>query len=155
MLIVLEGCDGTGKTTLAKLLSAVLNAEIIHCSTRTKNDLNFFCDIIDAAKTKNIIADRFCYGQFVYQAENERPLNGVGLGYTAEDALNTLELKLLKSGAKIILVDAPTEVIEKRLATRNETLINGLTIDMVREEFRKLKNNSLLTWAEYSTGGEM
>ena len=39
MLFVLEGCDGSGKTTVAKHLKNILPAaEIVHCTTDTPND---------------------------------------------------------------------------------------------------------------------
>ncbi len=157
MLIVLEGCDGTGKTTLAEFLKELLNAEIIHCSTHTPNDYHFFSNIISKSRTKNIIADRWCYGQFVYQKEGDRPLRRIGsvqLGDSYEN-LAKLEMQMLEDDTKIILVDAPTEIIKKRLAARNETLINGLTVEDIQQGFRELKNRSLLTWLEYNTGGNV
>lgn len=150
MLIVLEGCDGTGKTTLATFLSKLCNAEIVHCSTHTCNDYFFFMDIIQQSRERNIIADRWCYGQFVYQEEGERPLED---GRGAKNNLMLLEKEMLLIGAKVILVDAPTEVIEKRLDSRGEILINGMTIDEVRDKFKELKKSSLLTWVDYNTGG--
>lgn len=62
MLIVLEGCDGSGKTTLAKMLATLFDASIVHCTTKTPNDYEYFRRIIESSKTKNIIADRFAMG---------------------------------------------------------------------------------------------
>ena len=113
MLIVLEGCDGSGKTTIANNLKAILpNAEIIHCTTETPNDLEFFTDLIRAADCRNIIADRFCYGQFVYQSPEERHLT--------KEQLMELETLMLASGAKVIHVTAPVNTIKTRLSWRNE-----------------------------------
>ena len=75
MLVVLEGCDGSGKSTLARFLSKIMNAEIVHCTASTPNNYDYFLNIIEASKTRNIIADRFCYGQFVYQEAEDRRLN--------------------------------------------------------------------------------
>lgn len=153
MLIVLEGCDGSGKTTLAKLLADVSGGRIIHCTKDTPNDFHFFKGLIEIAKDSpvDIIADRWCYGQFVYQDFDERPLNGED--YDCYQALLEIEGLMLKNNAKVVFVDAPSEVIAKRLAQRDETLINGLTIDEVRKRFRDIQKNSLLTWIEYNTGG--
>ena len=151
MLIILEGCDGAGKSTIARSLSQILDAEIIHCSSKTKNDFKFFFNLIEASKTRNIIADRFCYGQFVYQKPNERPL----IDY---HNLNTLEAELLRHGAKVIYVYAPTQEIEKRLNLRGEKLINGLTVEEICERFENLFReysilcDSVITWY---TGGDI
>lgn len=153
MLIVLEGCDGTGKTTLAKQLATLLNAEIIHCSTKTTNDFEFFANIIEASRQRNIIADRFCYGQFVYQEEKDRPLESLNRA-SKNRMLYVLETMMLRAGTKVILVKATPEVIRKRLEARGETLINGLTVEEVSQKFETVKNESMLTWLEYSTGGE-
>lgn len=153
MLIVLEGCDGAGKTELATFLSKILKADIIHCSTHTPNDYNFFYDIIQAAKGKrNIIADRFCYGQFVYQQPKDRPLKDYNC--TAEENLSMLERAMLATRAKVIYVTAPAEVIKKRLAARGEELINGLTVEEVLSHFDEVIHNSMLPWIVYNTGGE-
>lgn len=134
MLIVLEGCDGSGKSTLAKDLSKIIGAEVVHCSSKTPNTKEFFESIIEASKSRNIIADRFCYGQFVYQEEGERPLGG-----TKE--LNRLEVTMLEAGAKVIFVTAPNEVIEERLASRNEICINNLTVNDIQTRFWNLFQN--------------
>lgn len=113
MLFVLEGCDGSGKTTVANQLKNILpNAEVIHCTRETPNDRDFFINIIIASTTRNIIADRFCYGQFVYQDESERHLTNSDLMY--------LESEMIAHGVKVIHVTAPVYEIENRLALRCE-----------------------------------
>ena len=139
MLIVLEGCDGSGKSTLAKDLSKIIGAEVIHCSSKTPNNKDFFEGIIESSRYRNIIADRFCYGQFVYQEECDRPLGSL-------QDLHMLESKMLDAGAKVLFVIAPVEVIEKRLASRNEVCINNLTVSDVQKRFEELfENHSLLS----------
>ena len=114
MLIVLEGCDGSGKTTIANNLKAIMpDAEIIHCTTETPNDFDFFSSIIEASKERNIIADRFCYGQFVYQDPSERKL--------IPQQLIALEVEMLSAGAKVLHVTAPVNTINRRLSWRHET----------------------------------
>lgn len=149
MLVILEGCDGSGKSTLARSLAKILNAEIIHCTSRTPNDKEFFEGIIEASKFKNIIADRFCYGQFVYQKKEDRPLGG-------HKDLNRLETKLLAAGAKVLFVGAPVEELEERLAARGEKLINGLKVGEVVDKFDELfKSHSILgdSVIYWNTGG--
>ena len=144
MLFVLEGCDGSGKTTVARHLRNILpNAEIVHCTTDTPNDYEFFMKLIEAGRNRNIIADRFCYGQFVYQTPEERNLN--------ESYLTNLETKLLDSGAKVIYVAASVEEIESRLAFRGEktTLPVGEICDRYLDLF---ENKSLIKPYVWWTG---
>ena len=150
MLIVLEGCDGVGKTTLAKQLAKLLDAKIIHCSSTTPNTYDYFLEIVKASENANIIADRFCYGQFVYQEEYDRPL---GNKSPSLDELHRLEIDMAKHNVKLIHVTADPEVVKERLALRKETVINNLSVDDVIAGFNAIKSLSSLEWLEYNTTG--
>lgn len=141
MLIVLEGCDGAGKTVLANKLAKLFSATIIHCSRHTPNTCEFFNDIIEASKTQNIIADRFCYGQFVYQSEEERSLTSGSLYW--------LETSMLAAGAKVVYVTASLEDIEERLALRNE--IASKPISKILSSYDKLFYDSMLPVLVWNT----
>lgn len=125
MLIILEGCDGVGKTTLANMLHSMLDeSEIIHCNTETPNDFEFFKRIVQAASKKHIIADRFCYGQFVYQEEDDRPLNwdkGEQEFYDGYSRLHALETYMLDKPypIKLIYVYTDPETACKRIIERD------------------------------------
>lgn len=113
MLFVLEGCDGSGKTTVAHHLKNILpDAEIVHCTTDTPNDYEFFMRLIESSDTRHIIADRFCYGQFIYQTEEERHLS--------DPDLTRLEIAMMAHGVRVIHVTASVEEIEDRLTLRGE-----------------------------------
>lgn len=141
MLVVLEGCDGTGKSTLAGFLAQLLNAEVVHCTSKTPNDLNFFLDLLRVARDKNIIADRFCYGQFVYQQPNERRLS--------EANLRVLEVAMLREGAKVIHVTAPEDVVTARLADRGET--TPIDVKTLLSRFESVMSESILPVIKYTT----
>ena len=141
MLIILEGCDCSGKTTLAKKLQFITGAKIIHCTTDTPNDFWFFSNIIQMSETHDIITDRFCYGQFVYQNPEERKL-------TSEE-LCSLELNLINRDAKLVYVRANPEDIEKRLEERNEELFTSPK--EVQDRFEKIFDKSLVDVKVYDT----
>ena len=145
MLIVLEGCDGVGKTTIARNLAQLMDARIVHCTASTPNDYKFFKSIIDASKYQNIIADRFCYGQFVYQSEEERHLT------SAE--LTQLELDMIDAGAKVIHVHAPVDEVKARLRYRNEK--TDLPVEEIMDKFIYLFEASLEKPMLWWTGGEI
>lgn len=145
MLIVLEGCDGVGKTTIARNLAQAMNARIIHCTSKTPNDYKFFKSIIDASKYQNIIADRFCYGQFIYQSEEERHLT------PAE--LTQLELDMIEAGAKVIHVHAPVDEVKRRLRWRNEK--TDLPVEEIMDRFIAVFEASLERPSLWWTGSEI
>ena len=134
MLIVLEGCDGSGKSTIANKLAEILGAEIIHCTTDTPNTVWFFRDIIELAQTRNIIADRFCYGQFVYQNPEERQLN--------EQDLYHLELTMMNTGARVVYVDCDESALKKRLDDRGE--VTTKPIREIRRIYEEVFSKSIL-----------
>lgn len=125
MLIVLEGIDGVGKTTLANLLSKTYDAGIIHATRETPNDWAWFNELMDLAKDRNIIMDRSFWGQFVYQDPEERKLSW--------EQLHELEHRLYQEGGRIIYVTANTSDIIERLKGRAETLSRPL--DLLKERY--------------------
>ena len=125
MLIVLEGIDGVGKTTLANLMSKVYNADIIHATRETPNDWGWFNGVLDLARDRNIIMDRSFWGQFVYQDLEERKLNW--------EQLHELEHRLEQEDGKLIYVTANTSDILERLRGRAETLSRPL--DLLKERY--------------------
>ena len=145
MLIVLEGCDGVGKTTIARNLADIMDARIVHCTASTPNDYKFFKSIIDASKYQNIIADRFCYGQFVYQNEKERHLTHA--------ELTQLELDMMEAGAKVIHVHAPVDEVQRRLRYRNEK--TELPVDEIMDKFIDVFEHSLERPTLWWTGSEI
>ena len=125
MLIVLEGCDGTGKSSIAKLIQAVmLDAEIIHCTAETPNDFKFFSKLIDIGQYRNIILDRGMYGQFVYQSPEDRKLS--------HKQLRSLEMRMLSTGAKVVHVTAMQQTVEDRLNNRSEVPMHTVSVLLSR-----------------------
>ena len=145
MLIVLEGCDGSGKTTVANNLKAVLpDAEIIHCTTETPNTFEFFKRLIMASEHRDIIADRFCYGQFVYQNEEERHLT--------PEQLYTLETGMVAAGAKVIHVVAPVHTIKERLSWRGEKTTHP--VEEITDRYINLFERTLIKPHLWWTGSD-
>ena len=63
MRVVLEGCDGVGKTTLAKLISDKYNIDICHCTQNDPTDFDFYFNTL---RKNNIVWDRHVIGELVY-----------------------------------------------------------------------------------------
>lgn len=109
MKIILEGCDGTGKTTLAKLLADKYKLDICHCTQTDPADYEFYKQ---TARKDNVIWDRHTLGELVYPEVFDRmPKIGV------EDARLTLAYAR-EAGAKIFVLTADISEIRQRLLRR-------------------------------------
>lgn len=134
MLIVLEGCDGTGKTTLAKLMQMCYNMKYIHCTAETPNDYEFFADIIKRSAKEDIVCDRFFWGQFVYQEEEERHL-------TKNELFSLYSLMhVVSKRNRVILVEADPFTVRYRLDYRQENTDKPI-LDIM-QGFRSIANES-------------
>ena len=108
MNIVIEGCDGTGKSTLAKFLSERFGLYYWHESAPRSFDE--YCQMLKAG---GVVFDRFCFGQFVYNEIPDRKMN--------DQALRTLVREVFpETNTLLIYVDCSTEEIIKRLIARGE-----------------------------------
>lgn len=109
MNIILEGCDGTGKTTLANYLCQELGCYYWHESVpRTKEE---YTQMLSSGN--DIVFDRFCYGQFVYNQEAERKLS-------LQDLVELQATVFQDTKTIVLYVDADSETIAKRMESRNE-----------------------------------
>lgn len=111
MNIVLEGCDGTGKSTIAKHLAERFNLYYWHESQpRTFEE---YCQMLGGAGARGIVFDRFCFGQFVYNAPEERKL-------TLGELKKLVTGVFAQTGTILLYVDAKTNTIINRLIQRGE-----------------------------------
>lgn len=141
MMIVLEGIDGVGKTTLANLLSKTYNAGIIHATRETPNNWAWFNELMDLAKDHNIIMDRSFWGQFAYQEPEDRKLTW--------EQLHELEHRLHQEGGRLIYVTADPKDIASRLGARAETL--SVPLDTLQVRYLALCNMAACPVIIYNT----
>ena len=61
--VILDGCDGTGKTTLAKIIAAKYGWDICHCTGDDPKDYEFYRQ---TGKKQNVVWDRHTIGELIY-----------------------------------------------------------------------------------------
>lgn len=128
MKIILEGCDGTGKTTLAKMLADKYGLDICHCTQADPADYEFYKQ---TARKDNVVWDRHTIGELIYpfvfgrkpkiSPENARLV----LAYARE------------AGAKIFILTSGNEEIKRRLIARgkeDQRILDKL--EWIDKEFR-------------------
>ena len=108
MNIVIEGCDGTGKSTIAKHLCERFGLQYWH-----ESQPRTFKEYEQMLKYGGFVFDRFCFGQFVYNAPEERKL-------TPEELKKLVTEVFAQTGTLLLYVDAKTDTIIKRLIQLGE-----------------------------------
>lgn len=109
MKIIVEGCDGTGKTTLVKLLADRYGLDICHCTQHDPCDFEFYKH---TARKENVIWDRHTIGELIYPAVFNRKAQ-----ITPEDARIALSYAR-ENGGKVLVLTADDDIIRSRLLAR-------------------------------------
>lgn len=109
MRIILEGCDGTGKTTLAKILAERYKLDICHCTQRDAADYDFYSQTL---RKEDIIWDRHTLGELIYpNIFNREPK------LTCCQARDIMEAAK-KDGVKIFVLTSDISILKQRLLGR-------------------------------------
>lgn len=135
--IVLEGADGTGKSTLAAQLATKLNAQQFHLGPPGPRGAYQECmDAIAASEGRDTVIDRLHWGELIYGPiyRGKSMLEGWGR-YDIDRAL-------IHRGAVIIFCDGHTPDIIARVKTRGDDYVNTDHLQRIMTEYRFTAANS-------------
>ena len=154
MLIILEGPDGGGKTTLANALETQINVDYpddkvvrLHAKKPTLHPLDEYVKPLTwyrPGKGTHVICDRWHWGEAVYPKIHNRPtsMDDVVWWY--------VENYLRRLGAIVALVDPPTENYQHTYAERGDAWDYEL-LRRTRRYFRRvLDTDTYLPAGEHS-----
>ena len=129
MKIILEGVDGAGKTTLAKILADKYGLDICHCTQHDASDYDFYRQTL---RKENAVWDRHTVGELIYPKVFGRKQN-----------IGTEDARLIMHYAKeegvrvlVLTADMPTllERLNGRQVPENPLIMENL--DYIDNEFR-------------------
>lgn len=112
MKIILEGADGTGKTTLAKILADKYGLEVCHCTQYDPADFYFYKETL---RKENCIWDRHTIGELIYPLVFDREAK-----ITPTEAKAVIDIAK-SEGVKIFVLTASLDTIYERLRKRVPT----------------------------------
>lgn len=107
--IILEGADGTGKTTLANILAFKYELDICHCTQHDPADFEFYKESV---RKNNIIWDRHTIGELIYPSIFKRKQQ-----IATEDARIVL-WNARELGTKVFVLTEDPLLIQNRLLNR-------------------------------------
>lgn len=150
MLIIIEGPDNTGKTTLARHLQEVFSLDYIHCSKpKTDNPYLEYCELADSIKKPTVI-DRAHLGEYVYGT-----LWRGGCSITPK-MFQDLDLKFMEKFEYVVVIhaQAPLEIIEERCKENNEQLLKPNQIAACSELFYYIMSQTHIPVVNYHSDKE-
>lgn len=118
MIIILEGCDGVGKTTFAEKLSEETGFKVVKGSSfeiAELGTLKMFKYMNGILDIDNIIIDRFLYSNIVYGKLFNYPM-------MTDSQYRTL-IKKMSKNSLLVYLHADRDEIAKRLSNRGDDMI--------------------------------
>ena len=133
--IIIEGCDGTGKTTLCKKLAERYGWDIVHVTSKDPNDFDFYRQTM---RKRNAIFDRHFLGEMIYPKVYSRK------GNLKLSDIEWFRYYAVDTETCIIVLTADIDEIKKRLTERGELPFVFDKVDAINEQFLELARKFMI-----------
>lgn len=129
MKIILEGVDGAGKTTLARILADKYGLDICHCTQHDAADYVFYRQTL---RKENVVWDRHTLGELIYPKVFDRTQH-IG----TEDARILMHLAK-EEGVKVLVLTTDMATLLARLNDRQvpENPLIMENLDYIDRDFK-------------------
>lgn len=136
-MIIIEGADAVGKTTLAKRLAEKLGYEYRHM-TKPPEGFDYFYGFTDAVKS-GVVQDRFHLGQLVYGAKLGKHT------HLGPEAFAQLISHLRPWVFTIVVVENEERLRRRLLASTREEMYNVDEILEANREYKKVAMRNVVS----------
>jgi thymidylate kinase len=148
-IIILEGCDKTGKSTLAKKLSEERGYQVIHFGVPSGNCYyKSLIEILDRCKFGRIVFDRFHWGDRAYVGITTNKV------FLSNSEFQDIESRLSKEGAEVVYCHDSIRNIKRRMAEDGEKLIKPEDVKVILSRYKDLISNTRLPVNYHCISGE-
>lgn len=145
MLIFIEGCDRTGKSTIAEMIAKNTFSKVVHCSKpKTSDPFNEYLEMLLSYRDcQTMVFDRGYLGEFVYSQ-----LWRDGCKITPEQ-FHILDKVALSKRAVVIHAFADSATILKRCEQVGEDLLKPDQVSRCLSLFQEIIGHTLLPVYKY------
>lgn len=149
MLIILEGCDGVGKTTFAQTLHEELckwgEPDEVVMRSSGPFDGDPLDEYIHRLKYmpntgRHVIADRWHWGELVYGPIFRK------MSRMTVNEFKFIEQYLNLCGALVVSMTLPKEVIVERLKTRGDDMVKAQHVDRILRGYARVREMTMLPY---------
>lgn len=124
--IILEGCNGVGKTTLAKMLLHY-GYKLLHFDYDPNlSIMEKYKKILATDYKSNVVLDRSFISEMVYGVIMR------GESRFSDSDFSTLLRMVKKRNGRVVLLDASPEIIFERIKKRKKIMDKGIDLKMVK-----------------------
>lgn len=138
-IIIIEGCDKTGKSTLADKIAKHTGYKLVHLGVpKDKQHFEYLNGLLDEHKDTGVVFDRFHWGDPVYAGitNDGQVLN--------QNQFSRIESRLVSLGAIIIYCYDNEQFIAERFASDKEELIDPEYIPIITGRYDKLLDKTMI-----------
>lgn len=144
MRIYLDGCDGVGKSTLAKYLSERFKLDIFCLTKDSEKSIDRYNEL---AAIENVVHDRTFLSEVVYPKIFRRD------NWLTDDAVCELIEFYNQDDGVLVICTAPDDIIRRRILDRQTfehyEVVNN--IDYINSSYRELANKYNLLLVDTQT----
>lgn len=133
--IIVEGCDGTGKTTLCKRLAERYGFDVVHVTSKDPNDFDFYRQTM---RKSNVVYDRHFLGELIYPKVYDRKGN-----LSLHDA-KWFRHYAFETKTCIIVLTTDIDEIKRRLTERGELPFVFDKVESINKQFLFLADKLMI-----------
>ena len=131
MIIIVEGPDLAGKTTLINQLNIKGEYDVVHFDA-PDDDFDYKADYLNVLDKENVILDRYFFSEIVYSKVFERQCR------LSAETMEKIKEKLKNKPHTLIYINPGIETLKRRYRERGDELITESQIEKIVKEYENL-----------------